>query len=145
MSGSTSKLRILLYSFLSSCSVVVLSLIIQWLIYEDWLHDPGPVRFVGTFFACGITFFFVWHWQERIRKEQVETGRRFQLIAEMNDSIRNALQTIECITYLKDEEATETVRHAVVVIDTALRGASSEIATAADVRSQKHFIADTHR
>lgn len=127
MSGSSSKLRILLYSFLSSCSVILLSIILQWLIYADWLDDPGPVRLVGTLLASIVTFFFVWVWQEGIRREHVETQRRLEVIAEMNDRIRNALQAIDCIAYLNDKAATETVRHAVDVIDSALRGGTTEM------------------
>jgi len=140
MSGSASKLQVLLYSFLSSCSVILLSLILQWLIYADWLRDPGPVRLVGTLLASIVTFLFVWLWQERIRREKVETQRRLELIAEMNDRIRNALQTIDCIAYL-DEGATETVRHAVDVIDSALRGASTEIMSARPLQQARALTA----
>ncbi|HUN90100.1 MAG TPA: hypothetical protein VMU28_14975 [Terriglobales bacterium] len=145
MSGSTSKLRILLYSFLSSCSVVFLSLLLQWLIYADWLHDPGPVRLVGTVLASVLTFLLVWLWQERIRREQVETLRRLEVIAKMNDRIRNALQAIDCIAYLKDEAATQTVRQAVDVIDSALRGVSTEIVDARPLLKSHALTAPTHR
>jgi hypothetical protein len=39
----------------------------------------------------------------------------------MNDRIRNALQAIECLTYLSQPQATEAVRQSVEVIDDVLR------------------------
>ena len=126
MSSATSRLRLLLYSFLSSCSVIGVSFLLQWAIYERWLRDPGPVRVVGTVLASVLAFFFVWEWQEGLLRERIQTQRRFAVIDEMNDQIRNALQTIECITYAKDAAATQAVRQAVDTIDAALRGASSE-------------------
>jgi hypothetical protein len=49
---------------------------------------------------------------------------RFETIARMNDRVRNALQTIECVTYLSDPEATQPVREAVEVIDDVLQDVS---------------------
>lgn len=145
MSGSTSKSRILLYSFLSSCSVIALSLILQWLIYEDWLHDPGPVRLIGTVFASVVTFLFVWLWQERLRQEKVDTQRRLAVIANMNDRIRNALQAIECITYVKDESATQAVRQSVEVIDATLRGVSLKFMGSHPFHRAEKLTAELHQ
>ena len=39
----------------------------------------------------------------------------------MNDRIRNALQAIECLTYVAQPEATDSVRQSVNVIDSVLR------------------------
>jgi hypothetical protein len=123
----TSVLRVCFYSFLASCSVGIASFVLQWLIYDDWLHETGPLRLVGTALSAVITFFFVWRWQEGIRRKAAETQQRLLIIAEMNDRIRNALQTIECITYAKDESATQSVRESVDRIDTALRGLVEEV------------------
>ena len=69
----TSVFRVCLYSFLASCSVSIGSFILQWYIYDDWLHETGPFRFVGTALAAVVTFFFVWRWQEGIRRKTAET------------------------------------------------------------------------
>jgi len=128
--ATLSKLRLVIYSLLSSCSVVIFSLALQWFVYKDWLHDPGPVRIIGTVLACLTTFVLVWQWQEGIRLRELETQRRLEVIRQMNDRIRNALQAIECVTYAKDREATLAVSNAVDVIDAALRGATLEISKA---------------
>ena len=47
--------------------------------------------------------------------------RRMEMILHMNDRIRNALQAIECLTYVAQPEATEAVRQSVNVIDSVLR------------------------
>jgi len=120
-------LRVCLYSFLATCSVTVVSVVLQWIIYRDWLHQTGPFRYVGTAIAAAVTFFFVWRWQEGLRRETAETQRRLLVIAEMNDRIRNALQAIECITYAKDEAATQSLRESVDRIDHALRGIVTEV------------------
>jgi hypothetical protein len=52
--------------------------------------------------------------------------RRFELISHMNDRIRNALQAIECVTYVSQPEATEAVRKEVNAIDGVLLEVLSE-------------------
>jgi hypothetical protein len=47
--------------------------------------------------------------------------RRFETIARANDRVRNALQTIECVTYLSRPEETQQVRDAVKVVDDVLQ------------------------
>ena len=118
-----SRVRMIIYSFFSSCSVVLVSLGVQWLIYRDWLHHPGPVRVVGTVLACVTTFLLLLQWQEGIRQKELETQRRLEISAEMNDRIRNALQAIELVAYAKDKFATEKVHRAVDIIDAALTDA----------------------
>jgi len=109
------------YSLLISFSVLVVGFILQWLVYADWLHQSGPVRVVGMTIAAILTLIFVFHWQAGLRERQLETLRRFRVIAEMNDRIRNALQAIECLTFVSGHDATEGIRQAVGAIDDALR------------------------
>jgi hypothetical protein len=116
-----STLKIVLFSVLASCCVVPVSLIIQWIVYDDWLHRTGPLRLVGTSIATVITFGFVLRWQRAVRARQREMLLRFEKISRMNDRIRNALQAIACITYLSEPQATEAVRQSVQVIDEVLR------------------------
>ena len=116
-----SRLRILLISLVGSFLVLVVSLVIQWLVYDDWLHRTGSLRIVGTSIAAMLTLLFMLRWQYSIREQQREMVRRFELISHMNDRIRNALQAIECVTYISYPEATETVRREVNGIDEVLR------------------------
>lgn len=117
----SSRAKMFLFSFLASVLVLGASLLTQWLIYDDWLHRTGPLRIVGTSIAALVTFVFVLRWQYMVREKQREMVRRLEMISYMNDRIRNALQAIECVTYLSQPEATESVRHAVDSIDEVLR------------------------
>ena len=114
-------LKLVLYAFLASSFVLFVSLAFQRLVYDDWLHKTGPLRIVGTVIAALITFFFVLRKQYAAYEREKEMVRRFQMILEMNDRIRNALQTIECLTYLSQPQATGSVRRAVDQIDDVLQ------------------------
>ncbi|HEU5414886.1 MAG TPA: hypothetical protein VFW31_14050, partial [Candidatus Angelobacter sp.] len=57
-----------------------------------------------------------------VNQRERELVRHFEMILQMNDRIRNALQAIECVTYLADPQATESVRQSVNNIDAVLRG-----------------------
>lgn len=116
-----STLKMFLFSLAASCCVLTASLLIQWLVYDDWLHQTGPLRIVGTSMATVVTFIFVFRWQYVVRERQLEMVSRLKKILHMNDRIRNALQAIECVTYLSQPEATEAVRQSVEVIDRVLR------------------------
>jgi hypothetical protein len=109
-----------------SFSVLAASLLVQWLIYDDWLHRTGPLRFVGTCIATAVTFVFMLRWQSAVREKQLEMVRRLEMVLHMNDRIRNALQAIECLTYVAQPEATEAVRQSVNVIDSVLREVLAE-------------------
>jgi hypothetical protein len=79
------------------------------------------LRIVGTCIATAVTFVFAMRWQTAIRERQLEMVRRREMILRMNDRIRNALQAIECLNYVAQPEATESVRQSVDVIDGVLR------------------------
>lgn len=116
-----SRAKIVLVSTGAAVAVLAGSLLTQWLIYDDWLHRTGPLRIVGTCIATTVTFVFAMRWQMAIRERQLEMVRRMEMILSMNDRIRNALQAIECLTYVAQPEATESVRQSVNVIDSVLR------------------------
>jgi hypothetical protein len=122
----TSTTTIFLLSLAASSLVLAASLVIQWLVYDDWLHRTGPLRIVGTCIAAVVTFGFVFRWQLAVREKQQEMMRRFEAISYMNDRIRNSLQAIECVTYLSQPEATGSVRQAVDAIDIVLREALAD-------------------
>lgn len=121
-----SRGKILLISLGAAVSVLAGSLLMQWLIYDDWLHRTGPLRIVGTCIATLVTFVFAMRWQTAIRERQLEMVRRMEMILRMNDRIRNALQAIECLTYVAQPEATESVRQSVDMIDSVLREVLAE-------------------
>jgi hypothetical protein len=119
-------MRIFLISLFASFLVLVVSLVIQWLVYDDWLRHTGPLRIVGTVIAAIITLAFMLRWQYSIREQQRNMIRRFELISHMNDRIRNALQAIECVTYVAQPDATAVVKQEVNAIDKVLRDVLSE-------------------
>jgi hypothetical protein len=121
-----SRTKVFLLSFLASFLVLTASLVIQWLVYDDWLQRTGPLRIVGTSIAAVVTFGFVLRWQLAVIEKQREMVRRFEMIAYMNDRIRNALQAITCVTYISQPEETDAVREAVEVIDEVLREVISD-------------------
>lgn len=121
-----SRIRIFLISLAASFLVLVVALAIQWLVYDDWQHQTGPLRIVGTAIASALTMVFMLRWQYSLRKQHLDMMRRFQLISHMNDRIRNALQAIECVTYVSGPETTEPVRREVNAIDKVLREVLSE-------------------
>jgi len=121
-----SRAKIVLVSAGAAVAVLAGSLLTQWLIYDDWLHRKGPLRIVGTCIAAVVTFVFSMRWQLAIRERQLEMVRRMEMILSMNDRIRNALQAIECLTYVAQPEATESVRQSVNVIDDVLQEVLAE-------------------
>jgi Flp pilus assembly protein TadB len=121
---------------LASFFVLVVSLMIQWLVYDDWLRETGPLRIVGTSIAAILTLVFMLRWQYRVREQQRQMVRRFELISHMNDRIRNGLQAIECVTYVSRPEETETVRQEVDAIDQLLREVLSETGVASAVNAE---------
>jgi len=118
-------LRIIIFAFVTSLFVFIAALVLQWIVYDDWLHQRG-LRILGTSIAAIIAFFFVLRWQlEEVAKQQAML-RRFARIHEMNDKIRNALQIIECTTYVSQPDATAHIHEAVNAIDIALRQISTD-------------------
>jgi hypothetical protein len=122
----SSSFTIWLVSSLAGFSVFGFAVLMQWLIYDDWLHDHGPLRLVGSFLAGVLMFSSAWRWQFVVRRRRLEMLLRFETIHWMTDRIRNSLQAIECITYAASPEATEPVREAVDGIESVLREVLAE-------------------
>ena|SRR5437763_1748333 len=121
-----SDIRIWLVSVLCAVVVFAIAIFMQWLIYDGWLHDKGPLRVVGSLLAGGLSFAVAVRWQFAIRWRKVEMLRRFESIQWMTDRIRNSLQAIECITYVADPQATDSVRTAVYAIEQVLHEVLAE-------------------
>jgi hypothetical protein len=117
---SSSNWKMILAAALCAFGVLTVSLLIQLLVYDDWLHRTGPLHVIGASIAALLTFVFVVRWQLAVREKQREMIARFERIAQMNDRIRNALQAIEFATYAARSPAAEPVRDAVESIDKVL-------------------------
>jgi thiol:disulfide interchange protein len=123
---ASSRLSILLFSFVSGFVAFTAAIWLQWLVYDEWLHWNGPLRLTGSVLAGILTFAFALRWQFAVRRRKIEMLHRFERIAQMNDRIRNALQVIECVTYATNPQATAPVRDAVDVIEGVLHEVLSE-------------------
>ncbi len=113
---------IVLLSICSGLGVFSIALLLQWLIYDDWLRVHGPVRVVGSALSLVLTFVFVFRWQEAKRREKIAVLRRLETIRWMNDRIRNSLQAIECVVYANHQHVTDPVRDSVDAIESVLDG-----------------------
>ena len=122
----SSDTTILLVAIVSGFSLFAAGILLQWLVYDDWLHRTG-FRLVGSLLAGVLMFAFAYYWQSTIRERKVEMLRGFQTIAQMNDRIRNALQVIECATYATNPQATEPVRNAVDEIEGVLEEVLADV------------------
>ena len=116
---------IVLVAFVSGLAALGTVILLQWLIYIDWLHRTG-IRLVGSVIAGVVTSVFAYFWQCAVRERRAEMLRRFETISRTNDRIRNALQIIELTTYATNPEATEPVRVAVDVIEGVLHEVLAE-------------------
>jgi ABC-type bacteriocin/lantibiotic exporter with double-glycine peptidase domain len=110
-----------LVSFFAAVSVFSIAILLQWLIYDDWMHDNGQLRLVGSALALVLTFLFTLRWQLAKRRQMIEVMRRFETIRWMNDRIRNSLQTIECRVFATHPHVTDPVRDAVDAIENVLQ------------------------
>lgn len=115
--------RIVVLALITAVTVLIIGLALQWLIYVHWMRESGSVRIVGTLIASAVTFAFVFHWQDQLRQRHAEMIRRFQLVADLNDQVRNALQVIDCSLYAANPEIADQVNDALDRIDSALRDA----------------------
>lgn len=114
-----SLLAIVLIALGSGLWVLAIATLMQWLIYDDWLHQTGPLQIFGSLCAAALTFVVVLRWQIAVRRRREEMLRRFESIARMNDRIRNSLQTIDLLAFA-NSHATEQVHAAVDSISAVL-------------------------
>jgi hypothetical protein len=110
-----------LISVFAAVSVFSIAILLQWLIYDDWMHRNGPTRLVGSVLALVLTFLFTLRWQLAKRHQKMEVLRRFEVIRGMNDRIRNSLQAIECLVFVTHPHVTDPVRDAVDAIENVLQ------------------------
>jgi hypothetical protein len=108
-------------SIVSGLFVFLAVILLQWFIYDDWMHRSGPLRLVGSAIASALTFAFAYRWQLGLREKRIEMLRRFERIKWMNDRIRNSLQAIELVVYATNPHVTDPVKDAVDKIESVLQ------------------------
>ena len=126
-----SLLAIVLVALAAGLWVLAIAILMQWLIYDDWLHQTGPMQIFGSLFAAALTSIVVLRWQIAVRRRRQEMLLRFASIARMNDRIRNSLQTIDLLAFA-NSQAAEQVRSAVDAISAVLREVLQEHEPRAD-------------
>ena len=99
-------------SIASGVLTFLLVVLVHWLVYVLWLEMEG-IRVVGGVVAGIAVMLLIQHALMDQRRERQESLRRFELIAEMNHHIRNALQAISYERYSADEAASQRLKEAV--------------------------------
>jgi len=107
-------------SLISALTVFSVAVLLQWFIYDNWMHRNGQLRLVGSALASAWTFAFVYHRQLGLREKKIEMLRRFERIKWMNDRIRNSLQAIELVMYASNPNLTNSVKEVVDTIESVL-------------------------
>lgn len=130
-----SRKSIWLIAVLLGLSVLLGSILLQWLVYDDWLHRTGPLRLIGSILAGILTCAFTFRWRSAVREQQLEMLRRFETIGRMNDRIRNALQAIECVTFAASPGTMEPVLDSVDRIENVLEEVLADTHPAFSVKS----------
>ena len=111
---------VLLYALVTGASASGVALFIQWIVYDDWLHQAGPLRLAGAVLAGLFMGVLVFRSERHVREKRRELLERLQAIRWMNDRIRNSLQVIECITFASAPEITVDVKNSVDAIECIL-------------------------
>ncbi len=97
------------------------AILAQWLVYVVWLGEQG-LRFIGAGVAAVLMSLLIQRQLSEQRKDREAARRRFELIAEMNHHIRNALQTISYERYSAPGQATsQRLKEAVDRIEWVLK------------------------
>ncbi len=102
-------------------SVAVFSLTVgaQWFVYVFVLRGTG-IRLISPAVAAIATGFFVMKAQQLAEHRRINDLRRFQVIADANHHVRNALQVLLNLDYTNDERSAEILRDAVQRIEWVL-------------------------
>jgi signal transduction histidine kinase len=115
-----SNAEIVCLSLSAGIAMFAVILGVHWLIYVHIAHEEG-VRVLGASAAAFLAFLLVWFQLLERRRVRLADLRRYQLIADMNHHIRNALQTISYQRYsATDPAASERLREAVERIEWVL-------------------------
>ena len=74
--------------------VFLLTVVVQWLVYDFVLRDPGGIRLIAPMVAALSSGAFVVSLNLARRRERISISERLRAIVEMNHHIRNALQVM---------------------------------------------------
>jgi len=124
-------------SIVAGLAIFLFAIVLQWFIYDDWMHKNGPLRLAGSSLASALTIGFVYRWQLGQRDKKIENLRRFEEIKWMNDRIRNSLQAIECVVYATNRGVTDPVKDAVDTIESVLQEVLVETDIALSARATR--------
>jgi hypothetical protein len=125
--AESSDASIWFYSVMSGLMALGAAILIQWLVYDDWLHQAG-LRLTGSLLAGVFLGSLVFRSLRHAREKHRQMLELLKSIRWTNDRIRNSLQAIECVTYSASPEITADVKTAVDVIE----GILNELLTSPD-------------
>jgi hypothetical protein len=101
----------------SGVVVFFVALVIQWIIYDRFLHQDG-LRFVGSVISGACAALLVHGMSLQTRRSRLSELHRLECIALMNHHIRNALQAIVCCS--GSSESAEIIHDSVNRIERVL-------------------------
>jgi hypothetical protein len=112
-----SDAEIWILSLGSGLVVFLGALVLQWIIYDRFLHQDG-LRFVGSAISGAFAALLMNGMSLQTRRSRLSELRRLESIALMNHHIRNALQAIVCCS--GTSESAEIIRDSVDRIEWVL-------------------------
>ena len=65
-----SRPGIVIVSLFAAVLIAITALLLQWIIYDDWLRSSHPLHYVGTTLAAGLGFVLVYRSQSLVRERQ---------------------------------------------------------------------------
>jgi uncharacterized membrane protein len=129
-----SPFKIWLSAIFISIVVFFLALVIQWTIYDRYLHEAG-IRVVGSAIAACVSIVLVLVLRTSARNQRLREVQRLETIALLNHHIRNALQAI--VSSSGATNSTDTIRTAVERIEWALGEVLTDIQHPSEHRSSQ--------
>jgi hypothetical protein len=120
--ADSSDASIWTYSVVSGALAVGAAIFVQWLVFNDWLHEAGLLRLAGSALAGLLLGALVFRSQWHAREKRRWMLKRLQAMRWANDRIRNSLQALERVTYPAAPVLTPDVKDAVDTIECILNG-----------------------
>ncbi len=83
--------RIWMLSLMTGGAAFTITLLLQCMIYDDWMHWQGLLKIVGSTLAGVIAATLAAHRQSVLRKKNIQLLRRIESMPQITDRLRNAL------------------------------------------------------